>query len=48
MRASLVSTIDSLIAAGADVNARNEKGESALDLVSNDEIRELLIKKGAK
>lgn len=36
-----------LLEAGSEVNAKNREGETALDLVSNDDVKELLIRYGA-
>ncbi len=40
--------VKKLIAAGTNVNLRNNEGKSALDLASNDVIRTILLKAGAK
>jgi len=40
--------IEKLLEHGADVNAKNSRDETALDNARNEEIRELLIKYGAK
>ena len=40
--------VKALIEAGADVNAKNSNGKTALDLAETDEVKELLTKAGAK
>ncbi len=40
--------VKALIAAGADVNAKNNKENTALDIAQCDEIKEILRKTGAK
>jgi ankyrin repeat protein len=43
-----LKVVQALLAKGADVNAKNEWGGTALDITRSREVKELLIKAGAK